>query len=262
MNCERGIEVQAYFDGEVDALKARELEQHLAGCGPCARLIEELTEMRRAMEPLRAMRAPDAVRSAIVRALARESRGADSPRATRCRSWIDEWLHRPMITAALGVLAGVAVALGLVMNVSQDGGAGRRMTDEILTDHLRSLLPGHLLDVESTDRHTVKPWFAGHADASPTVADFASRGYALVGGRVDVVDRRRAAVLVYRHGAHLISVFTWAAGDTRLPAQVMRDGYRVLCWRAADLEYCAVSDAGQEEIATLESLILEATPPQ
>ena len=81
--------------------------------------------------------------------------------------------------------------------------------DDLVGAHLRSLMPDHLIDVISTDRHTVKPWFAGHTDVSPVVEDFAAQGYRLLGARADYVDRQRAAVLIYQHGAHVINVFSW-----------------------------------------------------
>jgi anti-sigma factor RsiW len=113
----------------------------------------------------------------------------------------------------------------------------------------------HLTDVASTDQHTVKPWFAGHADVSPAVADFTAQGYRLVGGRADYFNHQRAAVVVYQHGAHVINVFSWAAGGARYPATITRSGYHLVFWRAADLEYCAVSDAGWEELQQLTALL-------
>ena len=114
-------------------------------------------------------------------------------------------------------------------------------------------MPSHLIDVISTDRHTVKPWFAGHADVSPAVADFAPQGYKLVGGRADYFNGQRAAATVYEHGAHVINVFTFRADGRALPALRSRDGYHIACWTAADLQYCAVSDAGWDELSSSSS---------
>jgi anti-sigma factor RsiW len=109
--------------------------------------------------------------------------------------------------------------------------------------------------VLSTDRHTVKPWFAGRADVSPVVADFGAQGYKLVGGRADSLEHQRSAVLVYEHGAHVVNVFAFTPGREPLPAEVTRRGYHIACWRGGDLAYCAVSDAGWEELAGLRSLL-------
>jgi anti-sigma factor RsiW len=131
-------------------------------------------------------------------------------------------------------------------------------------------MPEHLTDVVSTDRHTVKPWFAGHADVSPVVADFADRGYRLVGGRSDYFDRQRVAVVVYQHGPHIINVFTFVAGPRALPEFSTRSGYHIACWKLGNLQYCAVSDTGWDELQGLMRLLRatgaadtprEAVPP-
>jgi anti-sigma factor RsiW len=121
--------------------------------------------------------------------------------------------------------------------------------------HLRSLLPSHLLEVESSERHTVRPWFAGRADVSPVVIDFRDQGYALLGGRVDHLLGQRVAVLVYGHGPHVINVFSWVAEGGSLPREMSRAGYHMVFWRSADLQYCAVSDAGWEELRNLARLL-------
>jgi anti-sigma factor RsiW len=102
----------------------------------------------------------------------------------------------------------------------------------------------------------VKPWFAGHADVSPVVADFAQQGYRLVGGRADYLDHQRSAVVIYQHGAHFINVFSWA-GKKTLPANTSRNGYHMIFWRAGDVEYCAVSDTGWNELRGLVLLLQE-----
>jgi anti-sigma factor RsiW len=127
--------------------------------------------------------------------------------------------------------------------------------DEIVTAHVRSLMPEHLTDVVSTDRHTVKPWFAGHADVSPVVVDFSDEGYRLIGGRADYVERQRAAVVVYQRGAHVINVFAWVAGQGTFPEATARNGYHLAFWRVGNLQYCAVSDAGWDELRGLVQLL-------
>jgi anti-sigma factor RsiW len=126
---------------------------------------------------------------------------------------------------------------------------------DLLSAHMRSLMSAHSIDVLSTDRHTVKPWFAGHADVSPEVADFEAQGYKLIGGRADYLEHQRAAVTVYQHGAHTVDVFSWAAGARALPKDVTLDGYHLACWTARDLDYCAVSDTGWDELHGLERLL-------
>ena len=128
------------------------------------------------------------------------------------------------------------------------------LLDELVGAHVRSLTPDHLIDVVSTDRHTVKPWFAGHADVSPAVADFEPQGYRLTGGRADYVDRQRAAVVVYRHGPHVINVFSWAA-DRSVPENTTRNGYHLAFWKTGNVLNCAVSDTGWDELLGLVHLL-------
>jgi anti-sigma factor RsiW len=128
------------------------------------------------------------------------------------------------------------------------------MQDTLVAAHVRSLMPSHLIDVESTDHHTVKPWFAGHADVSPVVADFTAEGFHLVGGRADYLDHQRAAVVVYQHGAHVINVFSWS-DSAAVARQATRGGYHMVFWKAGDLQYCAVSDTGWDELQRLVGLL-------
>ena len=123
------------------------------------------------------------------------------------------------------------------------------------TAHVSSLMSAHLIDVVSTDKHTVKPWFAGRAAVSPAVADFASHGYRLTGGRVDYLEHQRAAVTVYQHGPHVMNVFCWSATLGPLPGNATRQGYHLVFWRSGDLAYAAVSDTGWSELLGLERLL-------
>ena len=112
--------------------------------------------------------------------------------------------------------------------------------------------------MESSDHHTVKPWFAGRADVSPVVQNFAADGFTLAGGRIDAIPGQRAAVLVYRYQRHVINVFTWREPGPLPYADTTRAGYHLLFWRIADVRYCAVSDAGWAELRRLQQLISEA----
>jgi len=249
VQCAEQYRVQAYFDGEVDALSAIDIERHAERCPDCRTLLEDLARTRAHLRrELPFETAPAPLRARIQRALDAESNAPRAAtRALRARR------TRPFWLGALGSL-GAALAAGaavlLLMPVRPDP-----VLDEIVTAHVRSLMPEHLTDVVSTDRHTVKPWFAGHADVSPVVADFAPEGYRLVGGRADYFERQRAAAVVYQHGAHVINVFTWVAGRDALPEATTRSGYHLAFWRVGNLEYCAVSDAGWDELRRLERLL-------
>jgi anti-sigma factor RsiW len=152
---------------------------------------------------------------------------------------------------------GSALAAGLALFFLLPSLRTDAALDDLVAAHVRALMPEHLTDVVSTDRHTVKPWFAGHADVSPVVADFAAQGYRLVGGRADYLAQQRAAAVVYQHGAHIINVFTWVAGRRALPPFATRSGYHIACWQAGNLQSCAVADTGWDELQGLVQLLRE-----
>jgi anti-sigma factor RsiW len=249
VQCAEALRVQAYFDGEVDAVGALEVERHAERCPECRALLDHLAATRaRIRSELEFAAAPPQLRASINRLLDRETREASPPTSSfRARRTRPFWLG-----AVGGVGTALAAALALFFLSSS---LSNPVLDDLVSAHVRSLMPQHLTDVVSTDRHTVKPWFAGHADVSPVVADFAEQGYRLVGGRADYFDRQRVAVSVYQHGPHVINVFTWAAGRRTLPEFTTRSGYHIACWRLGNLQYCAVSDTGWDELQGLVRLL-------
>jgi len=248
VSCAESLRLQAYFDGELDAPGALEIEAHLEQCPACRALLQDLEQLRVAIRRELAPAVPAALRARIARRLDQEpAAGALPPPAPR------SWSRRPFWLGALGGAGGSALAATLLFLVLSPS-LGSVLLDELVAAHVRSLMPAHLIDVESTDQHTVKPWFSGHADVSPVVADFAAQGYRLVGGRADYLDHQRAAVVVYQHGAHVINVFSWS-GRGVLSQQTTRNGYHLLFWKNGDVQYCAVSDAGWEELAKLVRLL-------
>jgi len=162
------------------------------------------------------------------------------------------WRTRPFWVGALGGLGSAAVAATLFLVLSPS--LTNPLLDDLLSAHVRSLMPSHLIDVVSSDQHTVKPWFAGHTDVSPVVADFTPQGYRLIGGRADYLEHQRSAVVVYQHGPHVINVFSWAASSA-LPRNTTRSGYHMAFWSAGDVQYCAVSDTGWDELLGLVRLL-------
>jgi len=148
-----------------------------------------------------------------------------------------------VIAAAAGWGAGVLRPVGSITSPTS------HTTSELVDAHVRSLLPGHLLDVESTDRHTVKPWFAGKTDIAPVVVDLSDKGFPLLGGRLDYIDGHSAAALVYGRRAHKINVFVWRTtpGEPAYGSFAVR-GYSLLHWSNGGLTYWAVSDAALPEL--------------
>jgi anti-sigma factor RsiW len=248
MACAEALRVQAYFDGELDAGAALEIEQHLAHCGDCAGLLQDLKAMRGALRAgLTYYRADESLRSRVAKVFARS--GAAEGRTQH---------RRPFWQGLASGIAGTAIAASLavfaVLPLQSDP-----LVADIVNAHMRSLMSDHLIDVASSDHHTVKPWFSSHADVSPPVADFVAESFRLVGGRADFVDGHRASVVVYRHGGHVINVFAWASGGARLPAPASRDGYHLLFWRQGTLDFAAVSDMAGDEMADFVRLLKKQT---
>jgi anti-sigma factor RsiW len=250
MACPDHSHLHAYVDGEVDAIGAAALERHFEECSQCRTLREELEHMRTAIrQDVPALHAPASLRARIAQSLERESGAAPAPtRPVRGVRWT--WF-------AFTALAGAAAAAALAWLVVAPWRSDAHLLEELANAHVRSLMASHLIDVESSDHHTVKPWFAGRTDVSPAVADFAAQGYTLIGGRADYLDRQRAAVLVYRHGQHLINVFNWASDGHSLPSSSSRDGYHVNCWQTGTVQSCAISDTGRAELERLAALLQE-----
>jgi anti-sigma factor RsiW len=252
VRCAESLRTQAYFDGELDAVSAAEIERHAEHCAECRALLQDLKQVRAALRSEATYeRAPAALRARLTRALDQEAEVL--PLKSR-----RPVLRRPASfwAGAFSGIGGTALAASLAFFLLAPPLNNPVVTD-LVSAHVRSLMPSHLIDVVSTDKHTVKPWFAGHTDVSPVVADFEPQGYRLLGGRADYLDHQRSAVVVYQHGAHIINVFSWA-GDRHAPANTTRSGYHLAFWQQGDITYCAVSDTGWDELLGLERLLREA----
>ncbi len=254
MQCAEALRVQAYFDGEVDAVSALEVERHAGHCPECRALLEQLADTRaRLRTELDFPAAPPRLRTSIERLLDEETGETGAARRERAsEARPRRRLPTLWLTASAGAGATLAAALALFL-VAPWG--AHSVLDDLVSAHVRSLMPQHLTDVISTDRHTVKPWFARHADVSPVVADFADQGYQLLGGRADYFEHQRVAAVVYQHGAHFINVFAWVAGARPVPPYTTRSGYHIACWKLGNLQYCAISDSGWDELQGLTRLL-------
>jgi anti-sigma factor RsiW len=160
------------------------------------------------------------------------------------------------IGAALAAAAVVAFAVFVWPMLSRPSRT-ERIAQEIVSAHIRSLMPGHLTDVPSSENHTVKPWFAGKLDFSPPVADLSAEGFLLVGGRLDYAADRPVAALVYRKGEHFINLFVWPSASTQEFAEAAdaRQGYHLLFWTRGQTNFWAISDVNTTELRQFAGLV-------
>jgi anti-sigma factor RsiW len=243
-------QLDLYLDGELAAVDARELEAHVAQCAECARFRDGRLALRAAIKAdVPAFQAPDTLRQRVRASLRTAARGQ-----TQRRFGLVSWWRPLAMAASLAI-----VAIGS-WNLAIQRAAGLALADDLLASHIRSLMPGHLTDVLSSDQHTVKPWFNGRLDYSPPVYDFTGRGYPLLGGRLDYVDERTVAVLAYGRRQHLINVYLWPAtrGPSVAPKTRDRQGYHELHWTTADYTYWVVSDLGLAELHDFAQLVQQA----
>jgi anti-sigma factor RsiW len=253
VNCEDArLLIHGHLDGELDLVRDLEVEQHLEQCPRCAREYAALRAMRtRLKDEAFRFDAPAELKQRIRRAIPTSQpshakgyparRGAWAPRAVR--------FAVPMAVGAMLALVIMPRAFG--------PNADQRVADEVVASHVRSLMAGHLMDVVSTDQHTVKPWFNGKLDFSPPVTDFAKDGFPLVGGRLDYIEHRPVAALVYQHGKHVINVFMWpTAGDETSAERIETDhGYHVDQLVVAGMNCWVVSDLNPQELDKFAGLL-------
>lgn len=261
-------QVDSLLDGELTPADARELEAHIARCPECTRFRDERLALRAAIAAgVPTFHAPDALRGRVRAALAAasietasaesgaERTGAEPRGRARPRPFSLGNVWRPMALAASLVIVAVGSWNLALRQANRD-----RLADDVLASHVRSLMPGHLTDVPSSDQHTVKPWFNGKLDYSPPVHDLAAKGYPLLGGRLDYVNGRSVAVLTYGRRQHLINVFLWPTtqGQSDVPNARDRQGYHLRHWSTPDYTYWVASDLNSAELQDFVRLLQQA----
>jgi anti-sigma factor RsiW len=236
--------LHAYADGELDLVNTREVEQHLRGCEECQQMDERIGALREAItSAATAYRAPAHLKRNIRAALRREESAEDKT--------FSFW---PIFAASAAFAALIlGTAFFLTSRTSHQGA----IVDEVIASHVRSLLATHLVDVASSDQHTVKPWFEGKIDFAPEVRDFATSGFPLIGGRLDYLDGRTVAALIYQRNKHPINLFVMPTTTNRdaPPAPITRRGYNAFHWTRGQMEYWAVSDLNQTELREFSDLL-------
>ena len=241
MNCDNIRDlIGPYMDEELDAERNADVQSHLETCGDCAGMRDALTHIRNSVHA-------DAPYYAAPLGLEQKIR-AQLRAEARPRRRI-EW------ALAAAIAAAALLVWGLILLRPRES-AQELLAHEVVSDHIRSLLPGHLIDVPSTDQHTVKPWFAGKVDFAPTVKDLSAQGFMLRGGRIDYLNGRTVAAIVYQRRQHWINLFVWPHASTadRQPKASALNGYNIVRWTKDGFEYWAVSDVAVQDLRTFASL--------
>lgn len=255
--------LSAYIDGELPPVDAAAISDHLTSCAQCS------TEYHTMLETVALVRsqltrysAPDVLRARIRSSLVKtppssQADAGDVGRPTIRFAPQTRW-SRVAAVAAMIIVA-VALGSGLTLLVSGRGRADPTIAAQILSSHVRSLIPDHLTDIRSSDQHNVKPWFNGRLDYSPSVPRFEEQGYPLVGGRVDYIGSRSVAVVVYGRRQHLINVYSWpAAGGDEAVSSAVSNGYTMLHWRTGGIQQWVVSDLNAAELRGFVDLLQRA----
>jgi anti-sigma factor (TIGR02949 family) len=253
MSCEHAHTVlHGYLDGELDAARASEFERHLESCPECLAALEVQETLRSALQRAQLYETPPAALRSKIR--------ANLPAAYRGK--IGVWqLQLRWLAAAAAILLVASVGWRMISRVNEEARVNeeqRYQASEMVDAHLRSLQANHLTDVASTDQHTVKPWFDGKLDFAPPVRDFASDGFPLQGGRLDVLRGRAVAALVYGRRKHIVNVFVWPTSEPDVsPRSGSHLGYQWVNWRKGGMEFCAVSDTSAADLEQLQRLVAQ-----
>jgi anti-sigma factor RsiW len=245
-NCQRWL--HGYLDDELDTTTATLVAEHLKACTACQQKYEAMKRLTVAVQdhaPYYTMPAAQ-VREVLHRAVSEAPRANIWQKINEMRSWLIPGVSMAALATAAVLLVNTPVQQNLWL-------------DEAVSEHIRSLMPGHLYDVESSDRHTVKPWFTGKLDFSPPVYDFSSQGYQLLGGRLDYLQHQTIAALSYRHNKHIINLFVMQTGDgDAIPQNLSERGYNIVSWKQNHMRFVAVSDLNKDELNTLSQFVQQA----
>jgi anti-sigma factor RsiW len=252
--CEdRLLHLHALLDGELDAVNSVAFEAHLKSCVGCA---EEFARLERvseqARDPALQYRAPSSLRARIEADIAAQRPAQSRPVPPTVRKSVSSWMAGGAVTA-------LAASLALLVAVPQLTTGS--VQDQLVANHVRSLLANHLTDVATSNRHVVKPWFNGRIDFAPPVPELAGQGFPLVGGRLDYLDGRVVPAIVYHRRLHTINLFVMPAGSFSSPVGIVtrREGYGLERWTSGGLEFWAVSDIDSHELEQFRDAFVRAT---
>jgi anti-sigma factor RsiW len=240
--------LHGYFDGELSDPNAAEFERHLQHCVHCAVELVDLDLLSGQLQVARLYVAAPASLRKKIRTNLRPV--APTPAPSSLLSW--QWL------AAAALLLVAFVVWRVIPAFHREEDYQARFATGIVDAHLRALLPGQITNVNSNDPQTVIAWFEGQVKFAFPVRDFADAGFSLRGGRVDVVQGRTVAALVYANKEHLFNVFVWPTREQDAsPRTGSRQGYQWIDWREGKIEFCAISDAPTSDLKQLQDLFTE-----
>jgi anti-sigma factor RsiW len=269
MNCEEATKLMdGYLDGELDPITSQTIEQHLRECRNCDQAYKTQSSLIRAVgNATPYYRAPAELRERIqsslreeiaerpMRNVARDAqplfpRKQPKPRAVLFGTpW--NWLSLSGLSLAAAIIFAAIIFSNLAPQLRRPG-ADQLLATQLIASHVRSLMADHLTDVASSDQHTVKPWLDTKLDFAPAVADLSNEGFPLIGGRLDYLDNRPVAALVYQRRKHFINLFVWpvASDEAKAPRTITHEGYQLLHWADSDFNYWAVSDVNINDLQT------------
>ena len=262
MNCEEATKLMdGYLDGELDPITSQTIEQHLRECHKCDQAYKTHGSLIRAIgDATPYYQAPAELRERIQSSLREEI--AERPLrnvAQDARSLILRGQRGPRtvpfgapwnwLALAAAIIFAAIIALNLMPRLQRSGN-DQFLATQLIASHVRSLMANHLTDVASSDQHTVKPWLDAKLDFAPAVVDLSSEGFPLIGGRLDYLDNRPVAALIYQRRKDFINLFVWPAAPdaTRTPKTITRQGYQLVHWVDSDFNYWAVSDVNEKDL--------------
>ena len=247
MNCQETRHVlDSYFDGELGVAYRLDIDGHLRRCTGCAETLKNYQEVRRGIQASGMYYEAPAELKSSIRIPPQDTGNAKVSWSRLNSSGKNQWL------AIAAGIAAVAVATAIALTALSGSFATEVIATEVLDAHLRSMIRDHLVDVSSSDQDAVKPWFAGKLDFVPPVRDLTDKGFSLTGGRLEYLDRRPVAALVFRHGQHTINLFVWPAlrPDTSIHTSTIQ-GYSLVHCSWLGVTYWAISDLNPSELREL-----------
>ena len=258
MKCDESeVLLHALIDGELDAGHAREVEAHVGSCAGCGEKLAAFRSMHDVMSSASLKEsAPAHLRNRIEALLA-----TPTGRVVSMRQFLRPTRRSFFGGFAMGSLLSGAVAASLVLTVIRSD-QQQAVADEVVSAHIRSLQAGHLMDVVTSDQHTVKPWFNGRVDIAPPVIDLTAESFTLLGGRLDYIDSEPIAAVIYQRRKHVINLFVaqhLGARHTQAVAESIQ-GYNLRHWSQNGLDFWAVSDLAGDELDEFVRKIARAVP--